>query len=166
MMVGADSPGPVTHIGLQLHQRAIADLLQRLQLDPAPGCLHRPGQVTRPRSGRTDQVTQLDALMLELRPGIEQPVFIHTGQQLTPVGGDRGRGMPQDSVVIASGRRRQGSLPLGIEDARVNAAGVRVTPAQIPRGHHERRVASKNLAQVVQFAAQVGQRLPLGRLGP
>ena len=43
----------VTQVSLQLHQSAIADLLQRLQLDAAPGGLHSPGQVTRPRPGGT-----------------------------------------------------------------------------------------------------------------
>jgi hypothetical protein len=65
-MVGADGPGPVTQIRLQLHQSAVADLLQRLQLDPAPGGLHRTGQVTGPRPGGTDQIAQLDALTLQL----------------------------------------------------------------------------------------------------
>lgn len=65
-MVGADGPGPVTQASLQLHQSAIANLLQRLQLDPAPGGLHRPGQVTCPRPGGTYQVAQLHALALEL----------------------------------------------------------------------------------------------------
>ena len=44
-MVGADGAGPVTQVGLQLHEGAVADLLQGLKLDPAPGRLHRPGQV-------------------------------------------------------------------------------------------------------------------------
>jgi len=64
-MIGADGPGPVTEVGLQLHQDAIAGLLQRLQPDPAPGRLHRPGQVTRSRPGRTEEVAQLDALALK-----------------------------------------------------------------------------------------------------
>ena len=65
-MVGADGPGPVAQVSLQPHQSAIADLLQRLQLDPPTGSLHRPGQVTCSRLGGTYQVAQLHALALEL----------------------------------------------------------------------------------------------------
>ena len=166
MVVGADGPGPVAHIGLQLHQGAIADLLQRLQLDPAPGRLHRPGQVTRSRPCRAGQVAQVHALAFKLRPGVEQPVFVHAGQQLTPVRGDRRGGMPQDPVVITGSRRRQGRFAPTIEDAHVDAARLRVTPAQIPGRHHERWVVSQDLAQVVQFAAQVGQCLRIRGLGP
>jgi hypothetical protein len=45
----------------------VADLLQGLKLDPAPGRLHRPGQVTGSGPGRDEQVTQLHALALKLR---------------------------------------------------------------------------------------------------
>ena len=166
MVVGADGAGPVTLIGLQLHQGAVADLLQRLQLDPAPGRLHRPGQVTRSRPCRADQVAQVHALALELRPGLEQPVVVHAGQQLTPVRGDRRGGMPQDPVVIIGSRRRQGRFALSIEDAHVDAACLRVTPAQFPRTHHERWLVPQDLAQVVEFAAQVGQCLRIRGLGP
>ena len=166
VVIGADGAGPVAQIGLQLHQGAIADLLQRLQLNPAPGGIHRPGQVTRSRPRRTDQVAQVHALALELRPGLEQPVLVHAGQQVTPVLGDRRGGMQQDPVVVTGRRRGQGSLPLDVEDAHVDAARPRVTPAQIPGRHDERRLVAKHLAQVVQFAAQVGQRLRVGGLGP
>ena len=58
VVVGADRAGPVAQVGLQLHQRAVADLLQRLQLDPAARGIHRPGQVAgrapgSRRAGRT-----------------------------------------------------------------------------------------------------------------
>ena len=166
MVVGADGPGPVAQIGLQLHQGAIADLLKRLQPDPVPGRLHRPGQVTGSRPCRTGQVAQVHALAFKLRPGVEQPVFVHAGQQLTPVRDDRRGGMPQDPVVITGSRRRHGSLSLSTEDAHVDAARLGVTPAQIPGRHHERWLVPQDLAQVVQFAAQVGQRLRIRGLGP
>ena len=59
-------PRPVAQVGLQLHQRAVADLLQRLQLDPAPGGIHRPGAGHRPgpgprRPGRTAPRTAAQA---------------------------------------------------------------------------------------------------------
>jgi hypothetical protein len=66
VVVGADGPGPVTQVRLQFHQPAIADLLQRLQLYPAPGGLHSTGQVTGSRPGGTEQIAQLHALALEL----------------------------------------------------------------------------------------------------
>jgi len=74
--------------------------------------------------------------------------------------------MQQDSVVITGRRRRQGSLPLDIEDAHVDPACLHVTPAQIPGRHHQRRLVAQNPAQVVQLAAQVGQRLGIRGLGP
>ena len=66
MVVGADRAGPVTQVGLQQHQGAIADLLQRLQLDTAAGSVHRSGQVTPSRSRRTNQIAQVHALPFEL----------------------------------------------------------------------------------------------------
>jgi len=74
--------------------------------------------------------------------------------------------MQQDSVVVPGCRRRSGRLSLRVENAHVDAAGPGVAPAQIPRRHHERRLVSQQLAQVVQFAAQVGQRLGIGGFGP
>ena len=136
MVVGADGASPVTQIGLQLHQDAIADFLQRLQLDPVPGRIHRSGQVTHSRPCRAGQVAQVHALALELRPGVEEPVVVHAGQQLTPVSGDRRGGMPQDPIVIIGSRRHQRRFALGIEDAHVDAACFRVVPAQLPGRHH------------------------------
>ncbi len=66
MVVGADRTGPVAQVGLQQHQGAVAGLLQRLQLDPAAGGIHRSGQVTRPRPRRTQQIAQVRALALKL----------------------------------------------------------------------------------------------------
>jgi len=43
--------------------------------------------------------------------------------------------MHHDPVVI-TGRRRHCSLSLMVEDAHVDAARLRVTPAQIPGRHH------------------------------
>ena len=99
VVVGADRPGPVAQVGLQQHQGAVADLLQRLQLDPAARRLRRPGQVARPRPRRAEQVAQVRALPVELRPGLEQPVVVLAGQQVALVLGQgrgrRGRGPPR-----------------------------------------------------------------------
>ncbi len=43
MVVGAHRTGTVAQVGLQQHQGAVADLLQRFQLEPAAGGLHRSG---------------------------------------------------------------------------------------------------------------------------
>ena len=66
MMVGTHRTGPVAQIGLQPHQGPVADLLQRLQADPAARNLHRPGQVTVPDSCLAEQVAQADTLALNL----------------------------------------------------------------------------------------------------
>jgi hypothetical protein len=166
VVVGADGARAVSQAGLQLHQRAIADFLQRLQLDPAPGDGHRARQVARPRPRGADQIAQVHALTLKLRPGVEQPVVVYAGQEVAPVLVDSRGAVHQHPVVIAGGGRRQGGLPLGIEDAHVNAARPGVAPAQIPGRHHERTLLAQDPAQVVQLAAQVGQRLPIGGLGP
>ena len=66
MVVGAHRTGAVAQVSLELHQGAIAGLLERLQLDPAPGRIHRPGQITPPGPRRADQIAQLHALALQL----------------------------------------------------------------------------------------------------
>ena len=166
VVVGADRAGPVAQVGLQLHQRAVADLLQRLQLNPAAGGIHRPGQVAAARPGLGEQVAQVHALALELRPGLEQPVLVRAGQQVAPVLGDGRGGVGEDLLVIAGRGRRQRRLALDVEDAQVDAAGLGVAPAQVRGRHDQRRLVAQDLAQLMQLAAQVGQRLRIGRLRP
>ena len=48
VVVGTDGVRTVAQVGLQLHQGAIADLLQRLQLNPSTRGIYRAGQVTTP----------------------------------------------------------------------------------------------------------------------
>ena len=74
--------------------------------------------------------------------------------------------MRQDPRVITGCCRRQRSLPLTLENAQVDAARLGVAPAQIPGRHHERALVSKYLTQVMQFAAQIGQRLRVRRVRP
>jgi hypothetical protein len=166
VVVGADRAGPVSQLGLQLHQGAVAGLLQRLQLKPAPRHIHRPGQVAAARSLLAEQVAQAHALPFDLRPGVEQPVFIPSGQQVAPVLGEGGGGVGEDPLVIAGRRRHQRGLALEAEDAQVDAARLGVAPAQIHRRDEQRRLVSQYLAQLMQLAAQVGQRLRVGGLGP
>jgi hypothetical protein len=65
VVVSAERARAVAQIGLELHQRAVADLFQRLQLDPAPGGFHGSGQVTRAPPRRAQQIAQVHALALE-----------------------------------------------------------------------------------------------------
>ncbi len=66
MVVGAHRAGAVAQVSLELHQGAIAGLLERLQLDPAAGGIHRPSQISPPGARRADQIAQLHALALQL----------------------------------------------------------------------------------------------------
>ena len=166
MMVGAYRAGPVTQIGLPLHQGAVADLLQRLELDPAARHIDGPGQVAVPGSRLAEQVAQVHALALDLSSGIEQPVVIDTGQEVAAVLGDRRGGMHQAPLVITGRCRRHGRRPPGVKDAQVDAARPGVTPAKIRRRHHERLLVAQQLPQLVQFAAQVGQGLRVSRVRP
>ena len=166
MVVGAHGTGTVAQVGLQQHQGAIAGLLQRLQLDPAAGGIHRSGQVARARPRRAEQIPQVRALAFERRSGVQQPVVVQPGQQVALVLGDgRGR-VHQHPLVIAGRGRRHGRLPLDIEDAQVNPAGLGVLPAQLPGGHDEGALVPQDMAQVVQFAAQIGQGLRVRRVRP
>ena len=74
--------------------------------------------------------------------------------------------MGQDSLAVPGGRCRQGRFPLDGEGAQVHVAGGGVAPAQVPGGHHERGFIAQYMAQVVQFAAQIGQRLRVRRIWP
>jgi len=166
MVIGAHRTGPVAQVGLQQHQGAIAGLLQRLQLDPAAGGSHRSGQVTPSRSRRTKKIAQVHALALKLRPGVEHPVVVHAWQKLAAVLRNGTGGVREDTLAVTGRRSRQGSLPLDFEDAYVNATRLAVAPAQIPGRHHERKLISQNVTQVMQLPAQVGQRLCVRRIRP
>ena len=166
LMVGAHRPGTVAQIGLPLHQGAMADLLQRLELDPAARHIDGPGQVTVPRPRLAEQVAQVHALALDPGSRLEQPVVIDAGQEVAAILGDRRGGMRQDPLVVTGRRGGQGRLPSGVKDAQVDAARVGVTPAQIRWRYHQRRLVVQQLAQLVQLAAQVGQGLGISRVRP
>jgi hypothetical protein len=159
MVVGADGASPVARVGLQLHQGAVTGLLQRLQLDPAARGVHRPGQVTAWHLRLAQQIAQVHALPLDLRPGLEYPVVVHAGEQAAPVRGDRAGRVPQDPVAVPGGRGGQGRLPRTVENAHVDTACPGVVPAQVPGCHDQRGLVSQHLTQVVQLTAQVGARL-------
>jgi len=88
------------------------------------------------------------------------------GQEITPVLRDGPGGVREGPVVVTARRRRQGGLALDVEDAQVDPASPGVAPAQVGRGHHERRLIRQDLPQLVQFPAQVGQGLRVGRVRP
>ena len=161
MVVGAHRAGAVAQVSLELHQGAIAGLLERLQLDPAAGRIHRPSQITPPGTRRADQIAQLHALALQLRPGLQHPVVVHPGQEVAPVLGESPGGVRKNTIVISSRGRRLGRLALDVEGAHVDVARPRVAPAQIPGRHDERRLIAQDLAKLMQLTAQVGQRLPV-----
>src|ERR1039457_1524157 len=166
MVVGAHRTGPVAQVGLQQHQGAIAGLLQRLQLDPAAGGSHRSGQVAPSRSRRTEKIAQVHALALKLRPGVVHPVVVHAWQELAAVLRNGTGGVREDPLAVTGRRCRQGSIPLDVEDAHVDATRLAVVPAQTPGRHHESRLIYKNVTQVMQLPAQVGQRLCVRRIRP
>jgi hypothetical protein len=166
VVIAGDGAGPVAHVRLQLHERAIAGLLQRLQLDPPARGLRCPGQVALPRACCAEQIAQLSAVPLELRPGFKHPVVVHAGQKLASVLRGGPVAMGDDLIAIVGRRRSQGSLALGLEDPQVDAARLPVAPAQVPGRHDQRRLACQDLTQVMQFAAKVGQCLGVRRLRP
>ena len=163
-MVGAQRAGPVAEIGLQPHQGPVAGLLQRLQRYPPPGGLHGSGQVTGGGLGLAQQVAQLHALALKLSPGLQQPVVVSAGQEVALVLGDRPGRVREDLLLAAA--CGQGGLPLEVKDAHVDSARRGVLPAQVPGGHQEGRLVTQDLTQLMQFTAQVGQRLRFGRVRP
>ncbi len=114
-MIGADRAGPVAQLGLEVHQPAVADLLQRQQLDPAPGRRHRAVQVPGAGQGLAEQVAQVRALPLQLGPGLEQPVVVPAGQQLAAVHRDGPAGAGRRRLGLAGLRRGQGRRALGPE---------------------------------------------------
>jgi hypothetical protein len=65
----------------------------------------------------------------------------------------------QNPIAVTGCIRRQGRRPLDIEDAQVDAARLAVAPAQVPGRHDQRIVIAQNMSEVMQFAAQVSQRL-------
>ena len=66
MVVGTDRPGQVAQVSLEQHQVAVADFLERLQLDPTPRHLRGTGQVTGPCPCGAEQIAKVRALTVEL----------------------------------------------------------------------------------------------------
>ena len=143
-MVGADRAGPVAQVGLEQHQRAVAGLLQRLELDPAAGGGRRPGQVARPapgprRAGRTGRRTAGRA------PTGPRAASRRTARAAgRPCTGPGPRSPWASDLRVVPGRGgRDGRLPLDVEDAQVDPAGLGVAPAQVPGRHDQRRLARR-----------------------
>ena len=75
-------------------------------------------------------------------------------------------GVHKDPLTVIGRRCRQSSLALDAEGAYVDATRLGVTPTQVLGCHDEGRLVSQSVTQVVQLAAQVGQRLCVGRVRP
>ena len=166
MVVGAHRRRPVAHVGKQPHQHAIPGLLKGLQLDAAPRGGRRPGEIAGPRPGGADQVAQLHALPSEPFPRLGGPVVVHARQQVAAVLRKRLGAVPDHRVVVAGLRGRECRQPAGIECPHVRVTGRPVHPAQVPGRDLQRAVLAKHLAQVMQFAAQVGQCLRVAGFRP
>src|SRR5258708_24438661 len=115
MMIGPERTGTITQVSLEPHQRPVADLFERLQLDPAAGGGCRRSQVPRIGLRPAEQVTQVRALALKFRPGLKQPVVVTSRQELAMVLGNGLGAMPQDCVGVAGRRRRPRSPALRVE---------------------------------------------------
>ena len=72
--------------------------------------------------------------------------------------------MGEDLLLAVA--RGQGGLALDVKGAHVDLAPRGVLPAQVPGGHQEGRLVTQDLSQLMQFTAQVGQRLRFGRVRP
>ncbi len=165
-MVGAHHGPAVPGLGLQFHQDAVPDLVQRLQLDATAGDLDRADAVAGFAPPADGLVAQLHAFPAQQLTLIENPVVVHPGQQLASVLGDRRRRVPQETGVVIRrpGRRRR--QPLRPEDADVDPACRGVPPGQCRRLHHQGGAFTYREAQVVQLSPQVRARLGLVRVRP
>ena len=161
----AHRPRAVAAGGLQPDQLAVALLVERGQLDPAPGRPQRDVPVPGAARGVGDERAELPARLGELLAAAERPVVVEARQQLTPVRRQR-RGAPAPSTRSRSSGAEQGRLPGPVEVAQVDPAGRAVAPGQVPWRDHHRLVVAQQHPQVVQLAAQVGQRLRLGGVRP
>jgi hypothetical protein len=69
----------------------------------------------------------------------------------------------EQARVIARRERRR---PRVGEDPQVDTAGFGISPAQLAGRHHQRALFAQDLPQMMQLAAEVRERLRVGRLGP
>src|SRR5262245_20178707 len=166
VMVGTQRARAIAKVGLEAHQGPVADLIEWLQLNPAAGGCDRGGQVALAGVRPGEEVAQFGALALEIRSDLEQPVVVVAWQELTVVMRDGPGRVPEDRRHVTRRPGGQCCDPLFVEDAQVNAARSAVAPAQVARGHDQRRLIADHLAEVVQLAAQVRQSLAIGRIGP
>ena len=136
-VVGGERGRPVAEAGLQLHQDAVAGLLQRPQPDPEPGGVQRRGAVTAAGTRRAHQCAHLDAALLELRPRLQHPVVVDARQQVAPVDGECRVGVGEHGLVVPGGVAGRVALPA--EHPQVDVHRTAVVPAQIPRRHRRDR---------------------------
>ncbi len=166
VVVGTDRRGDVPRLEEQLHQRAMADLLQRFEPDPATGHPHRCAPVPGLPLDGDGQVAQLHALPSQPLALVDHPVTGHPGEELAPVLEQRRLAVsPHGSCVpVRAGGQR--GVPLPGEHADIDPARGGVPPQERRLLHHQRRVVTQYPAQVVQLAPQIRARLCLGGIGP
>ena len=165
VVVGAHRAGAVAHPRLDPDQVAVADLVDRVQLDAPPRGPERDRPPPGPSGGVGHPLAHLDALGDQLVAPGEGPVVVQAGQQLAAVRRQRGAAVLEDGRgVVGLGREHPLASPL--ELAEVHPAGVAVAPGEVGGGHHQRVVVRQRPAQLVELAAQVGEGLLLGGGGP
>lgn len=166
VVVRADRAGPVADVGLQLHQGAISDLLQRLQLNPPPGRGFRSLQVSRAQARSAHQVTQGGALTCQPLTLGEHPVVTAPRQQVTAVHAEGGSPVPQGALVATLAHRAVCRVAFGGEHVHINSTARTLVPAQRRGLHDQPDAVPERPPQLVQLAPEVGQRLCIAGLGP
>ena len=167
VVVRAQRPGPVALRGLQAHQVAVRRLVERVQGDPAAGRPHGQVPALRGTGGHGQRAAQLAGAVDEARTLGQHPLVGEARQQVAAVRRQRALAVRQQGGRVARGVG-EGVVARGQVLHQVDPdpdVGV-AHPRQVGARHHHGVVGSGQPPQLVQLAAQVGQRLLLGRVGP
>jgi hypothetical protein len=162
----ADGAHPVARVGLQLHERPISDLLERLEADPASSVVDGLAEVADTAPASHQVVTQLDALLAQRLPLRKHPVVKHRRQQIPLILSDCSCSMLEHRVLVPVRHRLQSELPLTVKHTYVYAACRPLSPHQCGRLNDQRGVVTEEHAEMMQLASQVRPRLLLGGIGP
>jgi hypothetical protein len=165
-VIGTHRCGAVPRLGLDLHEEAIAELLEWLQVNAPARDLNGTAVISRHPPTGGGQVAQIYTLPTHTVTMVEQPVVVDPGHELAPILGDRRIGMAEELVAIVPRPRRERRLTLGVEHADVNSTGRSVTPGQGRGLDDERGAIAQGQAQLVQLTTQVRARLRFGGVGP